>query len=294
MANVALVNDHGGKHAAMEEEEESSSFGSGLAGFVDPSGLEGIEASSIEFNPPAVSSRSPHSKELMLGEFAKMLKKAGDSTSTYAGSLPHGLYGTYYCYRTHRPRRCFFGHMHSGSNNFNLLKRGRNVYYRCHGENCSHKPAKKLGVLDDLKAALQDATTEPVDPHDDMQVVTRYTKGTRDIQVLLLKIVVEHAALKAYANLGRLFAYLYMIEGRVLATTNEVEKNRDQLFFAWNGSSWVQDTSNLVTSVFTSQMGCLLSWYERQQDRFLGSLYSNVTVGRVSTARLLGMCRNHG
>ncbi|GAQ92100.1 hypothetical protein KFL_009210020 [Klebsormidium nitens] len=60
--------------------------------------------------------------------------------------------------------------MHSGSNNFNLLKRGRNVYYRCHGVDCSHKPAKKLGVLDDLKAALQDATTEPVDPHDDMQM----------------------------------------------------------------------------------------------------------------------------
>ncbi|GAQ86065.1 hypothetical protein KFL_002680110 [Klebsormidium nitens] len=269
-----LVNNNAGKCATTEEEEESSSVGSELAGFVDASGLEGVEASSIELNPPSVSSGSPHSKDLFLAKLAEMLKEVGDTTSTYAGSLSHGLYGTYYCYRTHGPRRCFLGHMHSGSNNFNLLKRGLNVYYRCHGNECSHKPVKKLGVLDDLKAALQDATTEPVDPYDDMQVVTQYTRGTREVQNLLLKNVVEHAAPKAYANLGRLFAYLYMIEGRILATTNEVEKSRDQLFFAWNGSSWVQDTSNLVTSVFTNQMGCLLSWYERQREKALGALYS--------------------
>jgi hypothetical protein len=126
--------------------------------------------------------------------------------------------------------------------------------------------------LDDLKAALQDATTEPVDPRDDMQVVTQYTRGTREVQDLLLKIVVEHAAPQAYANLGRLFAYIYMIEGRILVTTNEAEKTRDQLFFAWNGTSWVQGTSNLVTSVFTSQMGCLLKWYKKKREKALGSV----------------------
>jgi hypothetical protein len=147
---------------------------------------------------PTTSSGSPHSKDLLLAQFAKMLKEAGDLTSTYAGSLSHGLYGRYYCYQTHGSRRCYFGHMHSGSNNFNLLKRGRNVYYRCHGDECSHKPAKKLGVLGDLKAALQDATSAAVDPHDDMQVVTQYTRGTREVQDLLLKIVVEHAAPKAW------------------------------------------------------------------------------------------------
>ncbi|GAQ84746.1 hypothetical protein KFL_002040050 [Klebsormidium nitens] len=121
----------------------------------------------------------------------------------------------------------------------------------------------------------RDATTEPpVDPHDDMQVITQYTRGTREVQDLLLKIVVEHAAPKAYANLGRLFAYMYMIEGRILATTNDAEKSRESHFFFWNGSSWIQDTCNMVTSVFTSQMGCLLAWYERQQERYLGTLYS--------------------
>jgi phage/plasmid-associated DNA primase len=66
-----------------------------------------------------------------------------------------------------------------------------------------------------------------------------------------------------------------MIEGRILATTNATEKSREQLFFVWNGTSWVQDTSNLVTSVFVSQMGCLLAWYERQRERCLGTLYAS-------------------
>jgi hypothetical protein len=70
-------------------------------------------------------------KSLLLAELCKLLKeKANETASTYANSLPHGLYGTYYCYRTRGPRKCYLGHHHTGSNNVNLLKRGRNVYYR--------------------------------------------------------------------------------------------------------------------------------------------------------------------
>ncbi|GAQ87644.1 hypothetical protein KFL_003670050 [Klebsormidium nitens] len=106
---------------------------------------------------------------LLVRELQKMLKeKAKDSSSTYASSLQHGLYGTYYCFRTTGPRTCFFGREHQGSNNFNLLKRGRNVYYRCHGDQCSHEPVRKLGQLS-LEAALEDATSDPVDQYDDMQ-----------------------------------------------------------------------------------------------------------------------------
>ncbi|GAQ93078.1 hypothetical protein KFL_012860020 [Klebsormidium nitens] len=118
-------------------------------------------------------------------------------------------------------------------------------------------------------------TGRPVDQYDDMHVITRYTRGSQETQDLLLQIVKKHAAPQAYANLGRLFAYLYMIEGRILVTTNEAERSRDQLFFVWDGTSWVQDTSNLVSSVFISQMGCLLAWYDRQRERCLGTLYAS-------------------
>jgi hypothetical protein len=74
-------------------------------------------------------------------------EKANDSTSSYASSLSNGLHGTYYCFRTQGPRTCFFGREHSGSNNFNMLKRGCNVFYRCHGDQCSHEPVRKLGKL---------------------------------------------------------------------------------------------------------------------------------------------------
>ncbi|GAQ91661.1 hypothetical protein KFL_008280020 [Klebsormidium nitens] len=121
-------------------------------------------------------------------------------------------------------------------------------------------------------AGEEEEETEPVDPDDDMQAITKYTRGSQEVQDLLLRIVIEHAAPKAFANLGRLFAYLYMIECRILATTNETEKSRDQIFFVWNGTSWAQDTSNLVMDVFTSQMGCLLAWYEKQRERCLSTL----------------------
>ena len=269
-----LVNNRAGHTSAATIEEEQGGEVSGAS--IDASIPERVGSPSFEQNRSSPNLEPPHGKELLLAELSKLLsEKAGDSTSTYAGSLSHGLYGTYYCYRTHGPRRCFFGHMHSGSNNFNLLKRGRIVFYRCHGDECSHKPAKKLGVLENLKAALQDATTGPVDQYDDMHVITRYTRGSQETQDLLLQIVKEHAAPQAYANLGRLFAYLYMIEGRILVTTNEAERSRDQLFFVWDGTSWVQDTSNLVSSVFTCQMGCLLAWYDRQRERCLGTLYAS-------------------
>lgn len=225
-------------------------------------------------NQPSASNRPTNDRSLLLIKLSDLLKeKARDTTSTYASTVQHGLYGTYYCYRTHGPQRCYFGIEHSGSNNFNLLKRGRHVYCRCHGQECSHEPARKLGVLKNLKAALQDATAEPVDAYDNMQVITQYTKGSQEVQDLLLRNLVEHATPQGYANLGRLFGYLYQIEGRILVTTNESEKGWDPIFFVWSGTSWIQDTSNLVASVFTSQMGCLLAWYERQRERRLVALY---------------------
>lgn len=225
---------------------------------------------------PLVSNGPPNERALLLSELCNMLKeKAHDSTSTYASTLPHGLYGTYYCYRTKGPRTCYFGYRHSGSNNFNLLKRGRNVYYRCHGQECSHKPSEKLGQLS-LKAALQDATTQPVHHQDDMQAIMQYTRGCDEVQRLLLKIVAEHAAPEAYFNLGRLFAYVYQIEGRILATKDSSERKKDGVYFyVWNGASWVQDASNhQVSSVFTLQMGCLLEWYEGKKQKCLEELRS--------------------
>jgi hypothetical protein len=195
-------------------------------------------------------------------------EKANDSTSAYASALSHGLHGTYYCFRTQGPRRCFSGRKHSGSNNFNLLKRGRNVFYRCHGDQCSHEPVKKLGKLT-LEASLQDATTAPVDQYDDMEVITRHTRGSSETQNLLLQMVIAHAGRDAYANLGRLFAYLYLIEGRILTTVHEAEKSRKgAVFYVWDGSLWIQDTFNLASNVFISQMGCLLEWYEVNRDAY--------------------------
>jgi hypothetical protein len=102
-----------------------------------------------------------------------------------------------------------------------------------------------------------------------MEVITRHTRGSPETQNLLLQMVIAHAGKDAYANLGRLFAYLYLIEGRILTTIHEAEKSRNgAVFYVWDGSSWIQDTFNLVSNVFISQMGYLLVWYEFKRDAY--------------------------
>jgi hypothetical protein len=121
----------------------------------------------------------PAQLELLVRELKTMLReKANDSTSVYASALPHGLHGTYYCFRTQGPRTCFFGREHSGSNNFNILKRGRNVHYRCHGDQCSHELVRKLGQLT-LDAALKDATIDPVSSEEHIDIFKKYLEQGR-------------------------------------------------------------------------------------------------------------------
>jgi hypothetical protein len=113
---VDLVNNHAGQRAAASEEEKETAYDT-LGASIDVSeSSEEAEGPSVDL--PIPNFDRPHGKELLRKELSKMLKEAGDSTSTYASTLPHGLYGTYYCYRMRGPRRYLFGHMHSGSNNF--------------------------------------------------------------------------------------------------------------------------------------------------------------------------------
>jgi hypothetical protein len=122
-----------------------------------------------------------------------------------------------------------------------------------------------------LEASLQDATTAPVDQYDDMVVIRRHTQGSLETQSLLLQMI-AHAGRDAYANLGRLFAYLYLIEGRILTIVHEAEKSRKgAVFYVWDGSSWIQDTFNMVSNVFISQMGYLLVWYELLEQTKVGT-----------------------
>ncbi|GAQ91907.1 hypothetical protein KFL_008790040 [Klebsormidium nitens] len=191
----------------------------------------------------------------LVRELQKLLKeKANDSSSTYGSSLPHGLYGTFYCFRTTGPRTCFFGREHSGSNNFNLLKRGRDVFYRCHGDLCSHEPVRKLGELT-LEAGLQDATNEAVSPQDQMNLFRKYREQGKSQFLAFVAEVARDGNGEPFAGLAKIFSHIYKIEGRILNTGDR------KTFFYWDGRGWVEDTCNKVLSVFAAQMGALLSWY---------------------------------
>jgi hypothetical protein len=191
----------------------------------------------------------------LVRELQKLLKeKANDSSSTYGSALPHGLYGTFYCFRTTGPRTCFFGREHSGSNNFNLLKRGRDVFYRCHGNLCSHEPVRKLGELT-LEAALQDATNEAVSPQDQMNLFRKYWEQGKSQFLAFVAEAARDGNREPFAGLAKIFSHIYKIEGRILNTGEK------KTFFFWDGRGWVEDTCNKVLSVFAAQMGALLSWY---------------------------------
>jgi hypothetical protein len=97
-----LINNRAGHSAATSGEEEVG--GEVLEASIDAPMPGGVGSPSCERNRSSPILEPPHGKELLLAELSKLLsEKAGDSTSTYASSLSHGLYGTYYCYRTHGP-----------------------------------------------------------------------------------------------------------------------------------------------------------------------------------------------
>lgn len=184
-------------------------------------------------------------------------EKANDSTSRCTTTIDHGPYGTFYCFRVSGARTCFLGQAHDGSNNFNVLKRGKRLMYRCHGAVCSRERVRSLGDLS-LEVALSDASSEPVDESADDTVFNFRDMSTNE-QGLLLRLVADNIP-ENYTGLGRIFAYVYAKEGRILVT------DAKKYFYFWNARQWVRDDGNRVVSTFCTQMAKLLKWYDKQRD----------------------------
>jgi P4 family phage/plasmid primase-like protien len=209
---------------------------------------------------------------LLVHELKAMLReKANDSMSAYGGTTPHGLYGTYYGFRTQGPKRCFFGRDHSGSNNFNLLKRGRNVFYRCHGDQCLHEPVRKLGKLT-LEAALQDASIDPVSSEDQIDIFKKYLEQGRSAFLNFVAEVARGGDGQPFEGLAKIFSFIYQSEGRILNTGEK------KIFVFWDGRGWIEDMCNKVLGVFAAQMGALLIWYAQER---LG-LFQRIFVDKLS------------
>lgn len=185
-----------------------------------------------------------------------LIEKAGDTTSRCSNTIDHGPFGTFYCFRVKGPRKCFLGNDHDGANNFNVLKLGRRVMYRCHGSICSREKVKSLGLLP-LDVALLDASAEPVDETSDDKVFDFRSMSTTE-QNLLLRLVAENVP-DNYTGLGRIFGFVYAKEGRILFA--DTKKG-----YFWNGKQWMRDEGNKIQSTFCVQMAKLLKWYDRQRD----------------------------
>lgn len=199
--------------------------------------------------------------DIIVSEISELLRdKAGDNTSRCTSTIDHGLYGTFYCFRVRGPRVCYMGQQHDGANNFNVLKRGKRLLYRCHGAICSREKVKTLGNLP-LEAALADASAEAVDESGDDTVFDFRSMSNND-QMLLLRMLADSIP-DSYTGLGQIFAFVYAKEGRILATDPK------KVFYFWDGKQWRRDDGNKVQSTFCVQMAKLLKWYDRQRDALL-------------------------
>jgi P4 family phage/plasmid primase-like protien len=235
---IDIVNDQGGSSLPEPEYET-----------MEPSAPPDTVPRSLLATPSPADGIVRAIKELLM-------EKAGDSTSRCGSTIDHGPFGTFYCFRVKGPRRCFLGAAHDGANNFNVLKLGRRVVYRCHGSICSKEKAKSLGMLP-LEVALLDASSEPVDEISD-DTVFDFRSMSLTEQNLLLRMVADNV-LDNYTGLGRLFGFVYAKEGRILFA-------HAKRGYFWNGQQWMCDEGNKIQSTFCVQMAKLLKWYDRQRD----------------------------
>ncbi|GAQ93337.1 hypothetical protein KFL_014490030 [Klebsormidium nitens] len=267
-----LVNAQGG--AALPDPDEAPGDLQALQAFAPdpqagPSALQlPVDRSIVPRGEPFFTEREPAHYDLASAPNALivsgirdlLLEKAGDRTSRCSSTLDHGPFGTFYCFRVSGPRICFLGQQHDGANNFNVLKQGKRLLYRCHGTICSHEKVKPLGYLP-LEVALMDASSEAVDDASDDSVFNFRTMSSNN-QALLLRLLAEKIR-ENYTGLGQVFAYVYAKEGRILVTDPK------RTFYFWDGKQWMRDDGGKVQSTFCVQMARLLRWYDRQRDALL-------------------------
>lgn len=98
---------------------------------------EGLDDDGVELPPPPA----------VLERIGKCLADAGDTSSRFDKLIRYpGM--DLYAHRVSGARVCPYGVSHSGSNNFSVLVRGRNLFYKCHSsECCDIHPLRKIGEL---------------------------------------------------------------------------------------------------------------------------------------------------
>ncbi|GAQ91694.1 hypothetical protein KFL_008360020 [Klebsormidium nitens] len=255
-----LVNAQGG--AALPDPDEAPGELQALPLQAGPSALQlPVDRSIVPRGEPAHYDLASAPNALIVSGIRELLfEKAGDRTSRCSSTLDHGPFGTFYCFRVSGPRICFLGQQHDGANNFNVLKQGKRLLYRCHGTICSHEKVRPLGNLP-LEVALMDASSEAVDDASDDSVFNFRTMSSNN-QALLLRLLAEKIR-ENYTGLGQVFAYVYAKEGRILVTDPK------RTFYFWDSKQWMRDDGGKVQSTFCVQMARLLRWYDRQRDALL-------------------------
>ena len=166
----------------------------------------------------------------VLPRIRQYLNMSGDNSSVFTHTkVVNGE--LLYIFRTQGPRVCPYGVTHEGSNNFSVIQRDRDLYYRCHGSECSSKVAKLMSSLP-FEDMIKQSTSLGVDPRDQ----TVY--DNLDLKYTSQKFK-EHDRGGA-----ELFAKMYGFSQRIVYCERE--------FWYWNGKLWAADDEGKRVAIVMS------------------------------------------
>lgn len=176
-------------------------------------------------------------------ELLRSHPKHPDPESTFRAKIADK--GDLYSYRVHGPRTCLYGHRHNGRNNFAVRQVVRDLFYICHGSECSLKPRKKFGRLS-LEAWLEKSPARAIT-----------FKDTSILSVMDTPCIVE-AGFKGevtHRSIARMLAEVYKRCGRIVSC--------DESFYVWCGDLWKKASASTMRGMCSEHVDYLGRAYLR-------------------------------
>jgi P4 family phage/plasmid primase-like protien len=169
----------------------------------------------------------------VIQKIKKYLSASGDNSSMFMHTkIVNGE--LLYIFRTQGPRICPYGVQHHGSNNFSVIQRDNELFYRCHGTQCSSKMAQLMSALP-FEDMIKKATSMGVDPRDQ----TVY--DGLDLKYTSQKFQ------EADRGGAELFAKMYAVSQRIVYCERE--------FWYWDGKLWAKDDEGKrIATVMSHQL----------------------------------------
>lgn len=151
-----------------------------------------------------------------------------------------------YSFRVSSPRVCIYGHSHRGSNNFSILRCNRELFYICHGSECSKRKRKLLGVLS-LEAWMERFSR------------CKLTYADSELLTILNDKHVVSSTFSSECNhraMARMLSEVYKRCGRVVSCEDS--------FYVWQGDLWTKVSMLHMRGLCCENLDFIVRAYSRR------------------------------